>query len=169
MPPAVAGAAIGAAGSLGGALISRTGQGKAIGASERATMAQLQYQREQDAAKQKRYDAAMQSYAQEKQRYDQIRTALLGHYGIQLPGAGGAPAGAGAPPAGGGEAGQKGMSLGDLASIGGRFNTAGAAPMPMADPSGPSVAPDGTPAEPAAPQAPGAGTDVFDWRNYGVR
>jgi hypothetical protein len=148
---------------IGGALIGRSGQNKALQAQERATNAQLQYQREQDAGRSQRYERAYGAYEKEKAQYDQIRRALLSHYGVNFGDApGGAPAGGGEVRGGMGAGG--GMNVGQL--LGGGQTAIGGAPV--------SGAPDAGlgPAGPAGPSEPGplvADEDVFDWRRYGVR
>ena len=150
MPPAVAAAGIGAASTLGGALIGRSGQNRAIGAQERATQAQIALERERDAARQRRYDAAMVDYRKEKDFYDQTRRQLLEHYyGIKQP----APAAPAAAPGGQGQ----GLTLGGLM---------GGAPPAFG---GPAQGPPAVlgPPDPGQP-SPDAEADVFDWRRYGV-
>jgi hypothetical protein len=145
--------------TIGGALIGRSGQNRAIGAQERATQAQIQLERERDAARQQRYQSSMEDYRREKTQYDQIRRAMLSHYGINLPGEGQAGAGAGAT----------GVSLGELVSGAGRMG----APTKF----GPAAAPAAGAALGAEAPAPGgdlggeagpSGEDLFDWRRYGV-
>lgn len=165
-----AGAVAGLAGNIGGALIGRSGQSQALKAQERATQAQIQLERDRDAAKQRRYDTAMSGYTREKEQYDSYRRALLEHYGIKLPapaaagpgGAAGAPAGM-APMAAGGPAGGP-ANLGQLMQAGAGFGAAPAALGP------PPVAAPGAPGEggPAVPDV-AAGDDAFDWRRYGVQ
>jgi hypothetical protein len=150
------------AGAIGGALIGRSGQGQAIKSQERAAMQQIALERERDAARGQRYNTAMTAYNQEKQQYDQMRRALLAHYGVNM---GGAPGGGTPSPAGDvkgpmGSAGVSpmsgGVSLGAL--MGG-----GSAPAPAAgDPAAAAARPD----EPVPLVDEG---DAFDWRRYGAR
>lgn len=152
-----ASAAANVVGALGGALIGRSGQGKAIGAQERATMAQIQLERDRDAAKQKRYESGMADYRREKENWDNIRRTLLSHYlGVQLPGGGGQAPG-GAPP---GNTGFAGGTLGQLAG--------GISPQP---PVAMGMDPMGTGAQGGLPDmtaAPISTEEAFDWRRYGV-
>lgn len=136
-------------GGIGGALIGRSGQNRALQSQERATMAQIQLERDRDAARNARFEAANRRYDQEMANYNQIRRQLLGHYGINLGDQGGGAAPAGAQGVKGG------MSLGDLVSRGD-----GMAPMGGAPAAAPALGP--------AEEAMGGGGDVFDWRNYGV-
>ena len=156
MPPAVAAAGIGAASTLGGALIGRSGQNRAIGAQERATQAQIALERERDAARQRRYDAAMVDYRKEKDFYDQTRRQLLEHYyGIKQP----APAAPAPAPGGQGQG---------MAPVGG-VTLGGLMSRPPVASGGPALGPSAVlgPPDPGQP-SPDAEADVFDWRRYGV-
>lgn len=128
-------------GGLGGALIGRSGQNRALQAQERATQAQLALEREREAARGRRYEQAYGDYRNEKTQYDQIRRALLGHYGINFGDTGGTPTPGAA----------KG-SLGDLVSRGGLAPIGGTVP---------AMAGGVAPMEPVS-------EDVLDWRNYGA-
>jgi hypothetical protein len=171
MPPAIAAAGIGAAASLGGGLIARSGQNRAISSQERTTNAQIQLERERDAARQQRYQASMEDYRRKDAEYNQMRRALLTHYGVNF-------GDSGAAPAGGGGGAQGGMGAGGgydvtMGNPGGGISL-GALMQNQATgggPAGPAPAP--PPGDPAA--AKGSlgdlmeGGDAFDWRNYGVR
>jgi hypothetical protein len=172
MPPAVAAAGIAAAGSLGGALIGRSGQNRALQSQERATNAQIQLERERDAARQQRYAASMENYNRENAEYNQMRRALLAHYGVNFGDTGAAPSGGGGGAQGGMGAGGGydvtmgnpggGISLGALMQ--GQATGGGG-------PAGPTPAP--PPGDPAGAKGTLGdmmeGGDAFDWRNYGVR
>lgn len=147
---------------IGGALIGRSGQNRALSAQERAATAQLQYQREQDANRARRYDSAMTDYRAEKAQYDAIRRAVLGHYGINLPDPSARTvAGPGASPTQSG-----GMNLEQLVGVGQRFAST---PRIAPGPTDGSVAPvAGSQSSEALTDGESVRDDVFDWRNYGV-
>lgn len=71
-------AAIGAVGSLGGAIVGSRSQNKATKASQDANMAALQYQRERDTLGRQDWEKAMRAY-------EANRNALLRRYGVDVP------------------------------------------------------------------------------------
>lgn len=90
MPPIAIAAGIGAVGSLAGAVIQSRSQNKALSAQERANAQAMEYQREQDAARQKQWEV-----------WQRNREALLKRYGVDIgsftpeaPAAAAAPGGA---------------------------------------------------------------------------
>lgn len=95
MPPAVIAAGVGAAGALGGAAITSHAAGGANKAQSHATDQALAYQREKDAAAQKRYERDYADYQQRLAAREATRRAIAKRYGIDLPDA---PAPAAAPP-----------------------------------------------------------------------
>src|SRR4030042_637527 len=95
MPPAVAVAGIGAAGTLGGAYLQARAQNKATDASERATKEALAFSKE-------RLAGGDADYARKMQAWEAGRNALMQRYGIDIapPMPGGGPGGG--MPGGGG-------------------------------------------------------------------
>lgn len=145
MPAAVL---IPAAAALTGSVIQSRSQNRALSVQRRAADQQIALERERDEARASRYSTAMEDYRKQQAEYDQMRRALLSHYGVNY----GAPAGAD-----GAKAAAPGVSLGGL----------------LANPQATMLGPGGAPITPGTPGPEGPeameGEDAFDWRRYGVR
>jgi len=86
MPPAVIAAGIGAAGVLGGSIISSRSSNKATQASADANKQALDYTKEQDAARRAEYDKAMTAYQAQWEAWNAQRMGLLQRYGVNVTG-----------------------------------------------------------------------------------
>ena len=101
MPPAVAAAAVTAAGALGGAALANRGASRAAQAQQRAGAEALAFERERDAADRAERQNALRLQEQQHNAREAARRSVLRHYGIFTPDVptsfGGQPSGAPGP------------------------------------------------------------------------
>lgn len=85
MPPAVAVAAVTAAGALGGAALQSRAAGGATRAQSQATRQAMALERENAAERRRRYDANLARYQEAWDQREAVRRAILAQHGINLP------------------------------------------------------------------------------------
>lgn len=168
MPPAVVAAGIGGLTTLGGALIGSGAQKNALKAQQQGSNQALQYQRERDAANDKRYERDYAEFQRKTAAREATQRAIAKHYGLDM-GPAWAGVGAGSPSGSGAGPAPAPRPAGPMPGP-----APGPAPMsaPMSSqPAGMAPGPSAMTPEPeAGPAGPGPEMSSWnDWGKYGLR